>query len=86
MSLRAIFAGTPDFAAPSLRALLLAPLDLMAVYTQPDRPTGRGRKFMPSPIRKIAVDAGLTVRQPTQFYDEIPYLTALAPDLLIVVA
>lgn len=86
MSLRAIFAGTPDFAAPSLHALLLAPLDLLAVYTQPDRPAGRGRKLRPSPIRKIAVDAGLTVRQPTLFSEEIPYLAALEPDLLIVVA
>lgn len=86
MSLRAIFAGTPDFAAPSLHALLLAPLDLLAVYTQPDRPAGRGRKLRPSPIRKIAMDAGLTVRQPTRFSEEIPYLAALEPDLLIVVA
>ena len=86
MSLRAIFAGTPDFAAPSLHALLLAPLDLLAVYTQPDRPAGRGRKLRPSPIRKIAADAGLTVRQPTLFSEEIPYLAALEPDLLIVVA
>jgi len=86
VSLRAIFAGTPDFAAPSLHALLLAPLDLLAVYTQPDRPAGRGRKLRPSPIRKIAADAGLTVRQPTLFSEEIPYLAALEPDLLIVVA
>ncbi len=86
MSLRAIFAGTPDFAAPSLRALLQAPLDLLAVYTQPDRPAGRGRKLRPSPIRKIAVDAGLYVRQPTLLSEEIPYLAALEPDLLIVVA
>ncbi|MED5229111.1 MAG: methionyl-tRNA formyltransferase, partial [Pseudomonadota bacterium] len=55
MPLRAIFAGTPDFAAPSLHALLLAPLDLLAVYTQPDRPAGRGRKLRPSPIQKIAI-------------------------------
>ena len=86
MSLRAIFAGTPDFATPSLHALLLAPLDLLAVYTQPDRPAGRGRRLRPSPIRKIAADAGLTVRQPTLFSEEIPYLAALEPDLLIVVA
>ena len=86
MSLRVIFAGTPDFAAPSLNALLRAPLDLIAVYTQPDRPTGRGRKLLPSTIRKIALDAGLAVKQPTHFAEEIPYLTALEPDLLIVVA
>jgi len=86
VSLRTIFAGTPDFAAPSLQALLQAPLDLLAVYTQPDRPAGRGRKPRPSPIREIAVDAGLTVRQPTLLSEEIPYLAALKPDLLIVVA
>ena len=86
MSLRAIFAGTPEFAAPSLHALLLAPLDLLAVYTQPDRQAGRGRKLRPSPIRKIAMDEGLTVRQPTVFSEELPYLAALEPDLLIVVA
>ncbi len=86
MPLRAIFAGTPDFAAPSLHALLQAPLDLLSVYTQPDRPAGRGRKLRPSPIRKIASDAGLNVRQPTLLSEEIPYLAALEPDLLIVVA
>ena len=77
MSLRAIFAGTPDFAVPSLHALLLAPLDLLAVYTQPDRPAGRGRKIRPSPIRKIAVEAGLNVRQPTLLLDLLQMLILL---------
>ena len=86
VSLRAIFAGTPDFAAPSLRALLQVPLDVLAVYTQPDRPAGRGRKLRTSPISKIAVGAGLNIRQPNQLSEEIPYLAALEPDLLIVVA
>ncbi|MDR9438987.1 MAG: methionyl-tRNA formyltransferase [Halomonas sp.] len=63
--LRVIFAGTPDFAAESLAALLASRHDVVAVYTQPDRPAGRGRKLTPSPVKALALEHGLPVYQPT---------------------
>ena len=51
---RIVFAGTPDFSVPPLRALLASPHPVVAVYTQPDRPAGRGRKLAPSPVKEVA--------------------------------
>ncbi len=85
---RIIFAGTPDFAVPPLRALLASPYELVGVYTQPDRPAGRGRKLRPSPVKEVAVDAGIPVFQPANFKDpaDVAQLAALAGDLMVVVA
>jgi methionyl-tRNA formyltransferase len=88
MSLRVVFAGTPEFAVPCLAALLRGPTPPIAVYTQPDRPAGRGRKLQPSPVKQAALEAGIEVRQPVTLRDpeEQAALRALAPDLMIVVA
>lgn len=63
-SLRIIFAGTPDFAARHLDALLSSGHNVVGVFTQPDRPTGRGKKLMPSPVKVLAEEKGLPVFQP----------------------
>jgi methionyl-tRNA formyltransferase len=85
--LRVVFAGTPEFALPSLAACRAA-ADVVAVYTQPDRPAGRGRRLAPSPVKQAALAAGLRVRQPETLKDAavIAGLVADAPDLLVVVA
>ena len=62
--LRLIFAGTPEFAAIHLRALLSSPHELVAVYTQPDRPAGRGKKLQASPVKEVAAAADIPVLQP----------------------
>lgn len=86
--LRIIFAGTPEFAVPSLEALLAVGQDIVAVYTQPDRPAGRGRKLSPSPVKAAALAQGLPVLQPPTLRDEtaVAELRALAADLMVVVA
>lgn len=85
---RLVFAGTPDFSVPPLRALLDSQHEIIAVYTQPDRPAGRGRKLSPSPVKEVALDAGLAVYQPANFKDPaaVEELATLRPDLMIVVA
>ena len=85
---RIVFAGTPDFSLPPLRALLDSPHDVVAVYTQPDRPAGRGRKIRYSPVKELAVDAGLPVCQPPTLRDAgaVAELAAFEPDLMVVVA
>ena len=85
---RIIFAGTPEFSVPPLRALLGSPHRLVAVYTQPDRPAGRGRKLSPSPVKEVALDAGISVYQPPNFKDaaDIAALESLQADLMVVVA
>ncbi|MEO7200652.1 MAG: methionyl-tRNA formyltransferase [Dokdonella sp.] len=87
-SLRVVFAGTPEFAVPCLRACLSSDTELVAVYTQPDRPAGRGRKLVASPVKQAAHDAGLPVEQPDSFRSVAARrrLAALQPDLLVVVA
>ncbi len=83
-----VFAGTPAFAVPSLDALVDAGHRLLAVYTQPDRPAGRGRKLLPGPVKERAQSLGLPVRQPATLKEiaEQQALAALAPDAMIVVA
>jgi methionyl-tRNA formyltransferase len=87
MSLRIVFAGTPEFAVPSLRAAAQRN-EVVAVYTQPDRPAGRGRALTPSPVKLEALKRGLPVLQPETLKTQISRdaLRALQPDLLIVVA
>ena len=86
--LRIVFAGTPEFAAVHLQALLDAGLVPVAAYTQPDRPAGRGQKLMASPVKQLAVAHGIPVLQPATLRDPAAQaeLAALAPDLLVVVA
>jgi len=83
-----IFAGTPDFSVPCLEALLEQKLDLIAVYTQPDRAAGRGKKLRQSPVKQAALKAGLEVIQPPSFKqaDALDTLAALHTDLMVVVA
>ena len=86
--LRIVFAGTPDFAATNLQALINAGHNIIGVYTQPDRPAGRGRKLKPSPVKQIALDNQLDVFQPLNFKEEgaLEILQSLQADLMIVVA
>ncbi|MCG8613167.1 MAG: methionyl-tRNA formyltransferase [Pseudomonadales bacterium] len=86
--LRIIFAGTPDFAASSLKALLANHYNVIAVYTQPDRPAGRGRKLLPSPVKAVALEADIPVYQPLNFKAEesLTELQSLQADLMIVAA
>lgn len=65
--MKLIFAGTPDFAAIALNALINTQHDIVAVYTQPDRPSGRGQKLSASPVKQLALQHGLTVMQPDNF-------------------
>jgi len=87
-ALRVIFAGTPDFAADSLSALLASHHQVVAVYTQPDRPAGRGRKLTPSPVKALALEHDLPVYQPQSLRDEAEQqaLAALDADIMVVVA
>ncbi len=86
--MRIIFMGTPDFSVPVLDALVEAGHDIAAVYTQPPRPAGRGKKERPSPVHARAQALGLTVRHPPNFRDpaEIDAFAALEADVAVVVA
>lgn len=87
-TLRIAFAGTPDFAAESLKALLASRHDVVGVWTQPDRPAGRGRKLMPGPVKALALEHGLPVHQPLSLKqpEDRAALSELTPDVLVVVA
>ncbi|MDR3639801.1 MAG: methionyl-tRNA formyltransferase [Humidesulfovibrio sp.] len=87
--LRIVFMGTPDFAAESLRALLDWPgAEVLCAYTQPDRPCGRGQECTPSPVKRLALEHGLEVRQPLNFKDpaDVATLATLDFDVLVVAA
>ncbi|MCG3171295.1 MAG: Methionyl-tRNA formyltransferase [Pseudomonadales bacterium] len=87
--LRCVFAGTPGFAATILQALLASPLcRIEAVYTQPDRPAGRGRQLLASPVAQLAAAQAIEVRRPMSLKgaDEQAALAALQPELMIVAA
>lgn len=88
MKLRVVFAGTPDFSVPCLEACRASGAEVVAVYTQPDRPAGRGRKLTPSPVKQAALAAGIPVEQPESLKSEDARATlaAYAPDLMVVVA
>ncbi|WP_414540412.1 methionyl-tRNA formyltransferase [Stenotrophomonas forensis] len=85
--MRIVFAGTPEFAVSSLRAAARHH-EVVAVYTQPDRPAGRGRGLAPSPVKLEAVARGIAVYQPESLKDEAAQqqLRDLQPDLMVVVA
>ena len=85
---RIIFAGTPDFSVACLDVLLEQALDIVGVYTQPDRHAGRGKKVQQSPVKKRALDAGLTIYQPENFKatETQEELSGLHADLMVVVA
>lgn len=87
-SLKIIFAGTPDFAASALIALIQSQHEVVAVYTQPDRPAGRGRKLRASPVKEVALEKAIPVLQPaslksTEAQDELRHFNA---DIMVVAA
>jgi methionyl-tRNA formyltransferase len=86
--LRLVFAGTPEFSVPCLEACRASGADVVAVYTQPDRPAGRGRKLTPSPVKAAALAAGIAVEQPESLKpaDVQQTLAAYRADLMVVVA
>ncbi|MDO4269621.1 MAG: methionyl-tRNA formyltransferase [Eubacteriales bacterium] len=86
--MRIVFMGTPDFAVPSLRALLDAGHEVLAVYTQPDKPQGRKQVLTVPPVKALAIEHGIPVFQPATLKDEGEQerLRALAPELIVVVA
>ncbi len=85
---RILFAGTPEFSVPPLCALLDGDYQVVGVYTQPDRPAGRGRKLLPGPVKQLALERGVPVFQPPNFRadQDLETLDRLAPDLMVVVA
>ena len=87
-SLRIAYAGTPDFAVPALKALIDSRHTVVAVYTQPDRPAGRGRKLKAGPVKTVAQAVGIPVEQPVSLREAGAQarLAAYAPDLMVVAA
>ncbi|TVP89233.1 MAG: methionyl-tRNA formyltransferase [Thioalkalivibrio sp.] len=85
---RIVYAGTPEFAVPALEALIASGRGPVAVYTQPDRPAGRGRRLSPSPVKRVAQDTGIPVLQPASLKsaEALEGLRQLEPDLLVVAA
>ncbi len=86
--MKIIFAGTPDFSATALQALLASEHKVIAVYTQPDRPAGRGRKLTASPVKALALKSNIPVFQPISLKDEMAQkkLFELKADVMVVVA
>ncbi len=83
-----VYAGTPEFAVPALQSLINSEHRVVAVYTQPDRPAGRGRKVQFGPVKQIAVDAGIPVEQPLSLKDAVAQqtLASYKPDVMVVAA
>ncbi len=86
--MRIIFMGSPEFAVPPLRHLLLSRYPVVAVYTQPDRPAGRGRPPAAPPVKRLALEWGLAVRQPESLRrpEAVAELADLSPDVIVVAA
>ncbi len=85
--MRIVFMGTPEFAVPSLKALIQNGLDVVGVFTQPDRPKGRGNKLTPSPVKTAAEEAGIPVFQPERIRrDGVGQMKELNPDLCVTAA
>lgn len=86
--MRVVFLGTPDFAVPSLRKLLKSGYEVCAVFSQPDKPSGRGHKLQPPPVKLIAVNAGVPIHQPEKIRtpDNQQLFESLRPDFIVVVA
>lgn len=87
-SLRIVFMGTPDFSVPALARLAQSQHDVAAVYTQPDKQRGRGKKVTFSPVKEKAVELGISVFQPDSMRSDevISELKSLSPDVIIVIA
>lgn len=85
---RIIFMGTPEFACPTLQTLLDRNENVVAVFTQPDRPKGRGQKLQPTPVKELALRHGIPVHQPAKVRapEVIEQIRALQPDLIVVIA
>ncbi|MBR7169845.1 MAG: methionyl-tRNA formyltransferase, partial [Alistipes sp.] len=86
--LRIVFMGTPEFAVPSLRALVAAGYNVVGVVTTPDKPAGRGQQLRESDVKIAAKELGLPILQPEKLRDEafVEAMRALQPDLGIVIA
>ena len=86
--MRIVFMGTPDFAVPSLRALLDGGYNVVGVFCQPDRPKGRGHKLAPCPVKEVALEAGIPVFQPERIKraEGVEMLKSCAPDLCVTAA
>ena len=86
--MRIIFAGTPDFSVAALQVLMASPHEVEAVYTQPDRPLGRGRKQVNGPLKQVAIEHNIPVYQPLDFRsaETVEELQRLQADLMVVVA
>ena len=86
--MRIVYMGTPDFAAVSLQRLVDEKFDVVGVFTQPDKPKGRGMKLMPCETKQVALDHNLPVFQPEKLRDgtALELLRQLQPDILVVVA
>jgi len=86
--MKIIFSGTPDFAVPALQRLLDSEHEVVAIYTQPDRPAGRGRKLQVGPVKALALKNNIPVYQPSNLKDEadIAVMKSLNADLMVVVA
>lgn len=86
--MRMIFMGTPDFAVPCLQAMIDAGHEICGVFTQPDKPKGRGYTLTPPPVKELAVQHGLSVYQPTTFRtkEAEELVASLRPEIIIVVA
>ena len=87
-SWKIVFFGTPSFAIPTLKSLLEGPDEVIAVVAQPDREKGRGRKVIPSPVKEVALQYGITLLQPEKVREETfeENLRALRPELIVVAA
>ena len=96
MTLKVVFAGTPEFAQLALQAICAAGYEVPLVLTQPDRPSGRGMKLRPSPVKQAALDAGIAVAQPRSLRLDGKYpedalatqqqLLDIQPDVMVVAA
>ena len=86
--MRVVFMGTPDFAAASLRQILDDGFEVVGVFTQPDKPKGRGMELSASPVKELALSCGIPVFQPEKMRDgkALESVRALSPDILVVVA
>lgn len=87
--MRLVFCGTPQFAVPSLRALLDAGFEIPLVVSQPDRPSGRGMQVAPTPVKQLAMERGVEVTQPEKIKNNLDFrarLEQIAPEAIVVVA
>jgi methionyl-tRNA formyltransferase len=87
--MRIVFCGTPEFAVPSLRALLANPeFAVEAVVTQPDRPRGRGQRVSPSPVKEVAAQAGVRIYQPASMKSDEArdFIAEIKPDAVVIIA